>query len=1486
MYKVKTISPIKKFKKIALRTLLVLFLLFGLIVLLFSIPAVQTRIAKNATDRINDKYGTEIHLERVGLKWNGDVLVKGTLIKDHKNDTMIYVRELATSVFSLQKVLDSDLELGDISLDGVRFYLTKYKGDTSDNLSLFSRKFASQNPKGSTNFLLSSDDVDITDGRFMYINEELDDPFVLDYQNLSTDWQDFVLNNETVDAHIRALSFDAIKGYQIRTLDGLFHYDPDLISLKEFSLTTDDSSLEGDIILDTSDGALDDFNTLVEVEAAFAKAEISTNDIRPFYNDIAPDIILDIKGNLTGYLNDFRVPNLEVRGLGKSLIRGNVFFENLLDSNGFRISGNYQTVQTSYFDLKKLLPKPLASLPTEITQLGTIRFTGNNALTSEAVVTEGIITTDLGTVNLDLAMTGLQDADNAGYEGTVIVDDFNLGKLFNDERLGNATFNLDVDGKGFIQETINTKLSGTIASLNYNDYTYKDITIFGNLKAPVFDGEVLIDDPNARGKFNGLVDISKDVNSYDLEAQIDYADLVTLNFINDSISILKGNAVVDMKGTGIENMYGRISFEDASYQNKNNTYSFKDFEITSKFDKKQVRTIAINSTDIISGEVSGIYKFSEVVPLFKNAIGSLYTNYQPEILTENQFMDFEFTIYNKIVEVFVPDLKLEPETIIRGSVVADDSEFKLTFKSPQIDAFGYMAEAIEVRVDNKNPLFNTYVAADSINAGFYAVSDFNLINVTLKDTLFMRSEFTGGKRNDDSFDLSLYHTINEEGNSVLGFKKSEIVFKDNPWFINEKNDQNNSVVFDNNFKDIDIKTLVLSHKDELIDLKGQIRDSTYKNIKANFKNVDLAKVTPELDSLNLGGRINGQLDVLQKNGAYLPVTSLAISDFSVNETNLGQLDINVRGNATLSKYEIDSRLAREGLKSFTASGTIDAAGTTPIIDMAVGLQDLDLSPFNPMGQGVIDRIRGLVSGRAKVEGDYRNPEINGDLTLKDAGLQIPYLNVDYDFKGISNVVLRKQEFEFQAVQLEDTKYKTLGVLNGKISHKSFSDWKLDLGISAARIAVLDTEEDLESLYYGTAFLEGEAFIKGPTDNLVIDVFGETAKGTVFKIPIDDSETLGDNSYIKFLSPEEKEARINGEKIITEAVKGLSVNFDLDIDPDAEVEVVVDKTNGSTLRGRGVGTLLIQLDTNGKFIMNGDFIATEGVFNFRYGGFVTKDFILQQDANIRWDGDPAKAILDVSAIYRTQANPSTLLETSTVNRKIPVNVIINLAGELLKPDITFDIEFPGAGSTVVSELEFLLQDRNAKELNAISLVSQGAFLSSASVNTATAAVNNLLETTSSILSGILFNDDDSIFDVGVDLVQAERDPTANIQSAGRVGVTLSTQITNRVLINGKVGVPTGGISESVIVGDVEIDFLLNEDGTLRAKVFNRQTDIQFIGETEGYTQGVGLSYAVDFNTFKELLRKVFKGKVEEAVLQAQGERDVPKKIGPDGVQFNK
>ena len=43
--------------------------------------------------------------------------------------------------------------------------------------------------------------------------------------------------------------------------------------------------------------------------------------------------------------------------------------------------------------------------------------------------------------------------------------------------------------------------------------------------------------------------------------------------------------------------------------------------------------------------------------------------------------------------------------------------------------------------------------------------------------------------------------------------------------------------------------------------------------------------------------------------------------------------------------------------------------------------------------------------------------------------------------------------------------------------------------------------------------------------------------------------------------------------------------------------------------------------------------------------------------------------------------------------------------------------------------------------------------------------------------------------------------------------------------------------------------------LRAKIFNRENDFRYLGDEFGYTQGMGLSYQVDFNTFKSLINKI-------------------------------
>ena len=69
----------------------------------------------------------------------------------------------------------------------------------------------------------------------------------------------------------------------------------------------------------------------------------------------------------------------------------------------------------------------------------------------------------------------------------------------------------------------------------------------------------------------------------------------------------------------------------------------------------------------------------------------------------------------------------------------------------------------------------------------------------------------------------------------------------------------------------------------------------------------------------------------------------------------------------------------------------------------------------------------------------------------------------------------------------------------------------------------------------------------------------------------------------------------------------------------------------------------------------------------------------------------------------------------------------------------------------------------------------------------------------------------------------------------------------------------GTEENVILGNVQVDFLLNDSGSLRARIFNKENEYQFFGDEVGFTQGVGLQFDVEFNNFSELIKKLKRNK---------------------------
>ena len=148
---------------------------------------------------------------------------------------------------------------------------------------------------------------------------------------------------------------------------------------------------------------------------------------------------------------------------------------------------------------------------------------------------------------------------------------------------------------------------------------------------------------------------------------------------------------------------------------------------------------------------------------------------------------------------------------------------------------------------------------------------------------------------------------------------------------------------------------------------------------------------------------------------------------------------------------------------------------------------------------------------------------------------------------------------------------------------------------------------------------------------------------------------------------------------------------------------------------------------------------------------------------------------------------------------------------MKPDDQYLVIFPNTNAVVTSDINYRLADPQTSQITGNFIAITGEYLSTVSVSVE-GITNNLYEKASDIFSNIMGNDQGKL-GVGLNYLQGDRSQVLDIDSEDRLGFTLSTQITDKILVNGKIGVPVGGIEETLIVGDLQIDFILNEEGSL-------------------------------------------------------------------------
>jgi hypothetical protein len=331
------------------------------------------------------------------------------------------------------------------------------------------------------------------------------------------------------------------------------------------------------------------------------------------------------------------------------------------------------------------------------------------------------------------------------------------------------------------------------------------------------------------------------------------------------------------------------------------------------------------------------------------------------------------------------------------------------------------------------------------------------------------------------------------------------------------------------------------------------------------------------------------------------------------------------------------------------------------------------------------------------------------------------------------------------------------------------------------------------------------------------------------------------------------------------LSGISMELNLNMTPDARMEIILDRQTGDIIKGRGNGELSLEIDTRGDFNMYGFYEILEGSYNFTLLNVVNKEFNVKRGGRISWAGDPYEGQVDLTGVYSQNVSlkplmlsaDSIFLNSPQASRRHPVDVNLHLTGPLLSPDFDFDIEVedPPTYQGYDFNNDFLAfknriqNNEDALNREVFSLIVLRQFSQNESAIQQSAG-SNLSELFTNQLSNYLSSVNENL-EVNLDLGGLSQEDLNDLQLRfsytfleGRLRVTREGNFMN----------PGDEADFNSVIGDWTIEYALTQDGRLMAKFFNRNNpDIYQTGANANTTTtGASLKYTRSFDKINEIL----------------------------------
>ncbi|MBQ2025588.1 MAG: translocation/assembly module TamB domain-containing protein [Paludibacteraceae bacterium] len=1479
---------------------------------------IQQELVSYTTTYFTNLTGAPLTIQNIHYNPFKGIIIENVTLYDTTNNVIAHFDQFVGNI-SYRRLLKKEVAIKDLYLEGPLFYLTT-DAHHKTNLQFLADAFPAQEPAHIGDWVFSVRSIHINNGTFYYNHlpapygaKGAFDPLHLCISNLQTSLSLEVLSADTAHLTLHTLSLQEKCGFKLKDLSCQASVGSKASTIRDFALKLPKSTLK----FDSLQLGYDSLAQLTHKELVKnAKVAVSLHPSNLYGADFAP-LLPQLKGlhkplSLNGYLqyanHSVKLRNFSAKYGTDIQVKTAAEINGIDNLSDAYIYANIQHIQATKHSIENLIAnlqnKPFV-LPKELNHLGKIQFNGNITGFFSEIVAYGLLKTDIGNVDLDLLLTHNENTHQLGFSGGVKTERIDLEKLLGAQsKLGTVSANVLVNGEMTKNKRLTGSIRGNVNEFNYNNYRFKDINIDGLYTDQAIMAKVNYQDPN-NGCLTADMAFSKHKDSLDLQLSV-LADTIKLHGMKlietypDLVFSTRINS--HLHGKHIDDIVGYFTIDSTYIRNKKGAVSPNKIELTSKIiDNKHY--IDFNS-GLIQASLEGDIALSCLPQNVQYMIAKELTNLPPLAIEKKEALnDFNFSVQidpiSDYTYLFEQKWSIDDTTYISGYFNDKAEEIELTVQSNLIDFGKNSIDSMAVHIHNfhdsitshinaiyQSPIDTTYlhVATNVFNNQAKLAIDWeNTVESDFSGILKTQIDFAKPQRKDQVIDVTC---------SLL---PSTMLLADSLWHI-----QPGSIHY--NEDELVVNNIWFDGKDQYIKINGKAsKQDKSQVIKASLKDIDLQYLSNVLymPDIKLLGIVTAEAEMGQILHKPILNATASAKQFGLNGYPLGDvIDASATYNYDLEQIDLKGTVLNAVMDTSLVVGYVSPVRNEMLLDIDVN--NLDLSFIKTYLSVFANDMAGIGHGKLYVGGDLDAIEIWGNAYVKNAMLSIDFLKSKFYFED--SITIKKNAFILKDIEITD-EYGNKGKVDGLVTHNKFNEFVYNIDIAVNNLLAFNTTELNSPDFYGKLYATGNAHILGDMNNVEIDVIAKPEKGSYFAIPLNNYMDATDNNFITYITPKETKLSVNERRIrrkqrISESIMAkMKVNLAIEATPDVEAQIIMDSHTGDIIKARGNGNIKVELDNNLNVKVYGNYKITEGSYDFSMQGALRKRFEVGENSSISFDGDPMNNCnMNINATYQTTASLTDLLESSIMesvkNSTVKTLCIARITGPLMSPSIKFDIQLPDADDEVQRMVKAAINTEDMMSQQMVFLLLTGKFYNPQVTQgngnyTTQLAASFATATISSQLNYWLSQISNNV-NLGLNYYENSADAANNRQ----ITANISTKFfNNRLILNGNVGYRNQYGTEDFI-GDFDLEYKLIESGRLRLKAYNKTNDRLY--STALYTQGLGIMYREDFDTwenlykyYKEVFRKrtpeekeAQKAKAEKEKLERQKEREAKRLLRED------